>query len=532
MTGETVTELLEHLKQAAGDDQWYQQGAHWLLEATGADACDVLVPDGNDALVIRASTYDPELADNARIAPGVGMVGHVFRTRESLKINRDLPSHELNKQFPGIDDGTYQSAVVVPYGDGPRPDGVVYLRRKGKWALTKTEMERVEKCVRRLGLTLVSFLAGYEMGSQADRLDLLSEVAKTLTDSPYLEEILQLLVNLTARRFNYRVVTVRLLDESSQELILRATQATNKAYQRKRAIKLGESIAGKAIAAGKTVIVSDVLDDPDYIGHDLAEEQGFRSMVCVPLIVQGRPVGVMSCYTGEIREFAPDEIAVLETLAKQAAVSIEHAKLQVRNTLMQEMHHRVKNNLQQVASLLRLQMRQSHYKSLEEALTDSLGRIQAIASVHELLSRDDLDHVSVKHIAEMLGNHQQQSFIMPGKRIAFSVRGDDVFLSTSQATQVALVLNEMIQNAVEHGFAESDEGEIHITIENRDDDMIGIWVSNNGDPLPEEFDYQSAGQLGLQIIRSLSMALGGAFKIESRLGWTVCEVLFDRQSAE
>lgn len=532
MATETVTDLIKHLKASPNDDQWFQEGARWLLEATGADTCEILTPTEGGALVVRASTTDPSVAERARLARGVGLVGHVFTTGESLAVPRDLATHPLHRELPGLAEKGFESAMIVPYGDGSEPDGVVYLRRRRKWALNKTEVTRIEKCVRRLGLTLVAFLAGFEMGSQSDRFNLLTEATRTLSASPYLEEILQLLVNMTARRFNYRVVTVRLLDESRQELILRATQATNKAYQRKRAIRLGESIAGKAISSQVPVVVEDVMADPDYIGHDLAEVQGLRSMICVPLIVQGRPVGVMSCYTGEVREFPEDEVEVLETLAKQAAVSIEHAKLQVRTTLMQEMHHRVKNNLQQVASLLRLQMRQSHYKSLEEALTDSLGRIQAIAAVHELLSRDDLDHVSIKHIAEMLGHHQQQSFIMPGKTISFSVRGDDVHLNTSQATQVALIINEMIQNAVEHGFEKVDRGEIHITVEERKEGEIGLWVSNNGEPLPEGFDYKSTGQLGLQIIRSLSMALGGNFKIENRLGWTVCEVIFDRQSAE
>ncbi|MFX8082975.1 histidine kinase dimerization/phosphoacceptor domain -containing protein, partial [Acinetobacter baumannii] len=76
-------------------------------------------------------------------------------------------------------------------------------------------------------------------------------------------------------------------------------------------------------------------------------------------------------------EFTPDEVRALETLAGQAAVLIENAKLQVRSTLMQEMHHRVKNNLQQVASLLRLQIRHGGYKTLEQALTDTLSRILA-----------------------------------------------------------------------------------------------------------------------------------------------------------
>src|SRR5690606_41069489 len=72
----------------------------------------------------------------------------------------------------------------------------------------------------------------------------------------------------------------------------------------------------------------------------------------ISLIVQDRPVGVMSCYTGEVRQFPDDEVSALQTLAQQTAVSIEHSRLQVRHTLMQEMHHRVKNNLDRKSTRL------------------------------------------------------------------------------------------------------------------------------------------------------------------------------------
>jgi two-component sensor histidine kinase len=313
--------------------------------------------------------------------------------------------------------------------------------------------------------------------------------------------------------------------------VLRATQAPAKAYQRKRAIKLGESIAGRTVVENRPVIVQDVQVEEDYIGHDLAVEQGLRSMICIPLTIQDRAVGVLSCYTSDIHTFGPDEIKALETLAKQAAVSIEHAKLQVRSTLMQEMHHRVKNNLQQIASLLRLQMRHSEYKSLEEALNDVLSRILAIASVHDLLSREDLDHVGLRSIAETLVQHQQASLIMPDKQIVFKVTGADVHLNMTQATQVALVLNELILNAVEHGFAESRAGEIHVNVEETDGE-VAMWISNNGDKLPGGFDSSTDSHLGLQIVESLTRALGGRFSLKDVFGWTVAEVKFARRSAE
>jgi two-component sensor histidine kinase len=233
----------------------------------------------------------------------------------------------------------------------------------------------------------------------------------------------------------------------------------------------------------------------------------------------------MSCYAGELRQFAPQELAALETLAKQAAVSIEHGKLQARDTLLQEMHHRVKNNLQQVASLLRIELRRSEPRPVHEALGDTLHRIEAIASVHELLSRDDLDHVSLTMLAELLIQAQQQSLLNPEKHVNFSVRGTEVFVDTARATNVALVLNELIQNAVKHGFRETDRGEIHVTIEEQGG-RVGVWVSNNGDSLQPGADQGRS--LGLQIISGLARSLGGTFELYERGGWTIAHLGFAR----
>ena len=294
---------------------------------------------------------------------------------------------------------------------------------------------------------------------------------------------------------------------------------------------MGESIAGKAMAENRPIIVPDVQIEATYIGHDLAVEQNLRSMICVPLTLQDKPIGVMSCYTSEVREFPPDEVKALETLAQQAAISIEHAKLQVRSTLLQEMHHRVKNNLQQIASLLRLQLRHSEYRTLEEAINDTLGRILAISSVHDLLSREDLDAVGVRSIAEALVQHQQHSLVLPDRHIRFQVRGDDVRLSMTHATQVALLINELIQNAVEHGFHVTRDGEVHVTVEYREGE-VSLWVSNSGDPLPPGFDIAKSANLGLQIVDNLSRGLAGKFKLENILGWTVAEVKFNSLGSE
>ena len=531
-TGKSLLSFLDATTHADSREELLSELVATCLSTFGCDSCDILYRETGDGLVLRASTVFPELNNRLKLGTGVGLSGGVLLSGEPVFLAKDATKHPQYTKYPGFDDHNFEALVILPLmGPSPLPFGVLLFRKATAWKMTPAEKARLIEVSQIVSGCLRGYNAAYQAGAQINRLGALSEVSKTIATSPYVEEILQLLVNLTAQQFNYRVCTVRLLDENRGELVLRATQAQAKAYQRKRAIKLGESIAGRAIAENRPIIVRDVQVEDDYIGHDLAVEQGLRSMVCVPLTLQDKPVGVISCYTSEVRDFLPDEIKALETLAKTAAVSIEHAKLQVRNTLMQEMHHRVKNNLQQVASLLRLQMRHSNYKSLEEALNDCLGRILAIASVHDLLSREDLDHVGIRSIADTLVHHQKSSLMLPDRQIQFQVRGSDVTLNMSQATQLALVLNELIQNAMEHGFKQTQSGEIHINVEDKDDE-VSVWVSNSGDSLPEDFDPTVVSNLGLKIVDNLARALGGKFKMSNVLGWTVSEVKFPKVTGE
>lgn len=504
----------------------------WMFLAKdelNADGVDLLLRSGNE-MVLRATTLAPEFIRRLRIRTDIGLTGQVVDTRSILNVTEKLADQEMFAQYKGYGEEEFDSLLSVPQISKDHVVGILTFYRKSPWEPTDNERKIATEIAESFG----NLQRVFESGSRAaagSRSDAATQVTEIISRTPYLEEILQLLVNMTAQQFDFRVCSVRLLDETNQELVLRATQAVSKGYQRKRAIKLGESIAGKVIVEGRSVYVPDVQLEPNYIGHDLAREQGLRSMICIPLMIQDRAVGVLTCYTDEVRGIESDEQKALETIANQAAVTIEHAKLQVRHTLMQEMHHRVKNNLQQVVSLLRLQMRHKHYKNTEEALTDSLSRILAIASVHDLLSREDLDHVGICTISEALVQHQQQSFIPADKDIKFIIRGEDLRLNMNQATQVSLLINELIQNSVEHGFRVVNAGEIHISIESHDGG-IGLWVSNNGDPLPTDFTPSEFSNLGLQIVRSLVGALGGTYVLENRLDWTVNEVFFSRQTSE
>jgi two-component sensor histidine kinase len=152
---------------------------------------------------------------------------------------------------------------------------------------------------------------------------------------------------------------------------------------------------------------------------------------------------------------------------------------------------------------------------MEEMLKESINRIISIAAVHDLLSKEDLDQVSLRQVAETILHLNAQSLLRPGQEVRTRVLGEEVFLPSSKATSIALVLNELIHNAIEHGFPDETGGrlEVHVT---HPENQIQVEIVNDGRPLPPDFDPKGSDSLGLQIVESLTQNdLGGRFTLKT-----------------
>lgn len=172
--------------------------------------------------------------------------------------------------------------------------------------------------------------------SYKKKIEALSKVSQTITSNLYLEDILKLIVMVTAEVMNSKICSLFLLDEEKNELIIRATQSVSEAYNRKPNIKLGEGIAGKVAKENKPIVVPDVKEDIRYINREIAKKENLCSLLCVPLCVKGRVIGVLNSYTSVKHRFTRDEINILTVVANQAAVAIENANLMLKSKLIEE----------------------------------------------------------------------------------------------------------------------------------------------------------------------------------------------------
>ena len=500
-------DALREIGQAIGSmlniDEMLKNVAEIVANVTGTDLCLIyLLNDRGNELILRgASGLTKDMVGKVRLKVGEGVTGWVAQQRTPVILSREAWRDERFKPVPNLLQDRYQSMLSVPLRGGDSLVGVINVRTNPPHEYTKVQISLLDSVARQVGGAVENYNLYHRMEQRASQLSTLSEISRTITSDLYLEEILQLIVAMTAESMNFKICSIMLLQENKDELVITATQSKSRAYTKKPNVKLTESVAGRAIMEQQPITILDVRKTAGYQYPDIAKKEGLCSLVALPLTVKKEIIGVLNCYTATPHEFSEDEITLLTALANQAAISIQNAKLMVRTAVLQEMHHRVKNSLQTIASLLRLQVRVGKFDDPQEALTQSISRIQSIAAVHELLSSENLDDVSVKRLAEMILSANARGLLPDARKVSVSVRGDDFMLPSGQATYVALVLNELIQNAVEHGLKGAGS-ELTVWI-SQDEDYTTVAVTNDGEPLPDGFDVRQHRNLGLRIVESL-----------------------------
>lgn len=195
-----------------------------------------------------------------------------------------------------------------------------------------------------------------------------------------------------------------------------------------------------------------------------------------------------------------------------------------KSTIIKEVHHRVKNNLQTIASLLRLQTRRTSSYIVAKAFMESINRISSIALVYEALSQEGENVVDMKECIKNILSMIIGNMVEPNKAIKGEIRGQDLYLSGNQASNVSLCITELIQNALEHAFVFRKNGNIIVTLKQINREVI-ITVEDDGVGLSGK--KSKPGSLGLEIIQMITTeSLKGSFKLESHTYGSVAEIRF------
>ncbi len=186
-----------------------------------------------------------------------------------------------------------------------------------------------------------------------------------------------------------------------------------------------------------------------------------------------------------------------------------------KEILLKEIHHRVKNNLQVVSSLLSLQQMQTKDQAANQALEEGRNRVKAMALIHQNLYQDEnLVGVNTKQYIERLVANLVNTYKTNNKKITVKTDIEPVKLDVDTITPLGLIINELISNALKYAFKESDSGTITISLK-KEKDTLTVSVSDNGIGLPKNFSYQNSESLGYKLIHSFSQKLQAKLNVSS-----------------
>jgi len=419
-----LTETIAAVNSTLDLDEVFDLIARKVAEALETDACFVyLYDEAANELVLRASfgTRVEEMTRVPKMRPGEGITGSAAAERAPVMIPRAAHLDSRFKSFPNLREEQYESILAVPILARDRLEGALNVRTEAAREFNETEIDLLMAIAGQVAQAIENAKLYEAAQRRVAELEALASISEAVSDSLYLEESLEAIVKRT----------------------MDAVGATGAAL---------------------------VLEDGTVAWP---EGRAGKHAVRVPLRWRGRQIGELVCDRDE--PFTEEEQRLLASIAHHAAVAVEHGRAVMRGVVAQEIHHRVKNNLQTVASLLRLQARSE--TEPDKALADSVNRILAIAAVHEVLTERRDEDVDLGELVDRLRAMLVQG-LGGGKHV--EARVEPILLHGDRATALALVFSELLQNALEHGGDEvrvelgRENGQVRLTVADN-----GIWVGSD-----------------------------------------------------
>jgi signal transduction protein with GAF and PtsI domain/anti-sigma regulatory factor (Ser/Thr protein kinase) len=490
-----------------------QKISETTTEVMELDSCSLYLWDTKrNLLVLKASTgLAPSAINVGTLQRGEGITGAALESGQALAV-RDAANDPRFKYVPGTGEEDFKSLAAVPLISQGKIIGAMNVQTRSFRDWSNSEIDLLEL----IGELAAGALERAELADglqqQVVELSTLAQVSKTITEPIFLDDMLAVICEMAAQIMNAQGTALLLFDEENDALALRANYGLERQHAEIAPIDVATSLTGRAIQSGEPVVVPDIQQEPSYKNKAFARREGLHSFLSVPVSVRGKVIGAFNCYLDRVHVFTPKEVELFSTLANQTAVALENANLVMSSMLVREMHHRIKNNLQTVALLLRMQLRDAGKLDASVVLNQTINRIMGIAAVHEALSQDGFNVIGIRELIQQAAFMAHQTMVHPDKAIEIRVEGDDIRLPSQPATTLTLAVNELIQNALEHGFEQVRVGHVNVLL-SETKSRYEIRVQDDGSGLPKHF--KTSDSLGLRIVGGLIEDLHGEFKIKN-----------------
>jgi signal transduction protein with GAF and PtsI domain len=305
---------------------------------TEADACLLyLLDESCQELVLQASKNPhPKLIGQVKLEVGEGITGWVAREQKVVAIAKDAYEDPRFRLFHRLPEDRYEAFLSMPVISRGEVVGVINVQHKKPHTHSEGELALLTTVSQQVGGAIENARLYEAMKKKAMQVQTLSRMSHTITSNRYLEEILNLIVTMTAEMMNSKICSIMILNEKIGELQIVATQSLSLAYRNKPNIRFGESISGRAVKELRPISVLNVSQDPIYSFPEMAKAEGLASLLSVPMIIKNRGIGVINSYTSVPHLYSEEETHLLSAVANQAAVAIENTTLLQRSSEMEE----------------------------------------------------------------------------------------------------------------------------------------------------------------------------------------------------
>lgn len=504
-----------------------------VAEATESDAAAVfLFDEAAGLLTLRAAVgMNPTAIGAATLRIGNGITGRAALEARTIAAP-DAHAHGNFLAHPGIGDEIYTSQVSVPIllQRQNRLIGILNINSLTRREFADDELEFLQTVAGELAISIENARqyssTDERLRQKVSELGTLQRVSRIVASTLDLNEVIKLITEQA----------VELLHAEAAAIFRPGPRLQAHGMVTSPIIEYRVGSIRELVNPGqRDEVVNEVLSSGTTRTADITFVDGVSRLICLPLRSARETVGAL-CFRLRSREdISEDSLGVLQAFSDAAAMAIENAQLyqdamhsiQTQSALVQEMHHRVRNNLQTVAALLSLQIRSAEDADWATEIREAVSRIQAIAAVHDLLSDESmLAGITVDIIARHVAEDAHSTLIPPHLKVKFDLPPSNLTVPSRQATILSLLINELTANAIHHGFEGRNNGFIRIQSRN-EEGMAIIEVFNDGQGVPEGFNPAMSSGLGMKITQRLVVSdLRGTFAIASADSGTTATIRF------
>ena len=308
-------------------DEMLKKFAELIAQQVKADSVLIYVLEGKSDLLLRGSNLTPpDQLVHVRLKIGEGITGWVAEKRKIVSIPKQASDDSRFKPVAGLKEDRFEAFLSLPILLKGELVGVMNVLHRKPHAYTPGETQLAQHIAAEIAGAIEHTRLHQQAQTKTRQLDTLAKMSQTIAQGAYLREILQLIVTMTAEMVGSKVCSLMLLDEKGRELKIEATQSLSEEYRSKAPVPLRTSVSGRAILEKRSIYVADVARDPQYNYPDIARKENLRSLLVIPMMIKEKPIGVLNCYTSEEHQFSQDETQLVQAVANQAAVAIEHTR--------------------------------------------------------------------------------------------------------------------------------------------------------------------------------------------------------------